>query len=275
MNNTFDIHRFGKLFLKDFRSIWPRFGGILLVVCGLTLVPWVFNLAFSHSTLTSIDAEYRMALIETATLFICVYSCSKIYGSCNLPKEGVYFAMLPASKLEKFISMILISFVVTPLIFFVMAIAADVLLTLLPFGSYHEYLFSYVSNTKELDNFSHEELTLMYNLYNPYFIFISYCFTVVPFLFTCTIFKKHKFLYTVLWMILIGFTLSLIMGIVLTSIFNNVEQGYIYELINRLSEGYKPSVFLNRLFLFLNIFNTLFVAGFGYWSWRRLKNMTY
>ena len=63
---------------------------------------------------------------------------SKVYGNANLSREGVSFAMLPASSLEKFISMFLYCAIVTPVIVFFGGYLVDALLSLFPFGGFEK-----------------------------------------------------------------------------------------------------------------------------------------
>ena len=66
---------------------------------------------------------------------------SRMYRTCNLQKEGIYYAMLPASKLEKYLSMLLFTIVVCPLLCFLGGMVLDYFLTLLPFGPYNKWLW--------------------------------------------------------------------------------------------------------------------------------------
>ena len=71
---------------------------------------------------------------------------SRVYGKVNWEKEGVSFAMLPASSLEKFLSMVFFCVVVTPLLLFFGGFLVDTLLSLLPFGHYDESIHLYSLN---------------------------------------------------------------------------------------------------------------------------------
>ena len=103
MNNTFEFNRFKNLLVNDGKKYFRNFGTALIVFCCLNAIYWIFNLLFGSETMPPI--RFGMLLLWTALAMMLVPE--KVYGKANLSREGVGFAMMPASSLEKFLSMFL------------------------------------------------------------------------------------------------------------------------------------------------------------------------
>jgi hypothetical protein len=142
MNNTFDFNRFKNLLLKDGKMYIRNYGTGLIVVCCLNAIFWIFNLLFG----TSSDPAFRLGMLFTWTALAMMMVPEKVYGKANLSREGVSFAMLPASSLEKFISMFLYCAIVTPVVVFFGGYLVDALLSLFPFGGFEKPIHLYSLN---------------------------------------------------------------------------------------------------------------------------------
>lgn len=142
MNNTFRFNRFKNLLLKDGKMYIRNFGTTLIVICCLNAIFWIFNLLFSSTTLQ----EVRFGLLCVWTALAMMLVPEKVFGKANLSREGVGFAMLPASSLEKFISMFLYCAIVTPIVAFFGGYLVDTLLSLFPFGGFEKPIHLYSLN---------------------------------------------------------------------------------------------------------------------------------
>ena len=142
MNNTFDFNRFKNLLLKDGKMYIRNFGTSLIVWCCLNAIFWIFNLLFG----TSSDPGFRFGMLCTWTALAMMMVPSKVYGNVNLSREGVGFAMLPTSSLEKFISMFLYCAIVTPVVVFFGGYLVDALLSVFPFGGFEKPIHLYTLN---------------------------------------------------------------------------------------------------------------------------------
>ena len=134
MNNTFSFNRFKDLLLKDGKMYFRNFGTSLIVWCCLNAIFWIFNLLFGSTS----NPQFRFGMLCVWTGLAMMMVPSKVYGNANLSREGVSFAMLPASSLEKFISMFLYCAIVTPIIVFFGGYLVDALLSLFPFGGFEK-----------------------------------------------------------------------------------------------------------------------------------------
>ena len=142
MNNTFDFNRFKNLLLKDGKMYIRNFGTSIIVFCCLNAIFWIFNLLFG----TTSDPLFRFGMLCTWTALAMMMVPSKVYGNANLSREGVSFAMLPASSLEKFISMFLYCAIVTPIVIFFGGYLVDALLSVFPFGGFEKPIHLYTLN---------------------------------------------------------------------------------------------------------------------------------
>jgi hypothetical protein len=139
MNNTFEFNRFKNLLVNDGKKYFRNFGTALIVFCCLNAIYWIFNLLFGSETMSPI--RFSMLLIWTALAMMLVPE--KVYGKANLSREGVSFAMMPASSLEKFLSMFLYCAVVTPIIVFFGGYLVDAFLSIFPFGGFEKPIHLY------------------------------------------------------------------------------------------------------------------------------------
>ena len=142
MNNTFDFNRFKNLLVKDGRRYIRNYGTGLIVFCCLNAIFWIFNLLFRSSTMPPV----RFGMICTWTALAMMMVPEKVFGKANLSREGVGFAMLPASSLEKFVSMFIYCAVVTPIIVFFGGYLVDAFLSVFPFGGFEKPIHLYSMN---------------------------------------------------------------------------------------------------------------------------------
>lgn len=275
-NNKFEWSRFCKVMRKDFCSIWPNFGSTMLVITLLPLTVWLLFIVFNmgdYRSMPSIAPELRWCWIICLAAFVAIMAPSRMYKSCNLPKKGIYFAMLPASKAEKFVSMLLFTIVVCPLLSLVGGIVFDCILTAIPFGPYSQWLFETGTWTEGMTltqllqseeiHFSIGQIILIFLL--------TYLSETSTFFFTSTLFKKHKVLMTILCL----WGLSFVSQLILTPIFvATAANESIPRWILRLGE--MDSQYAANLIVTIPcVLNALWTLVFYWWSAHRLNKMAY
>jgi len=272
-NNVFDWTRFRKVVAMDINNLWRRGGLTLVIVALLPTAMWLFWWAVSSiSHVCDIVPEFRWSIIGGLVLLSCMLAPSRLYKECNLPKEGIYFAMLPASKLEKYLSMVLNCVVIYPLLCLGGAVAMDLLLTLLPIGPYSQWLWQTdlaeaMLETMNADPQGHIFASHFFSGMMVFSLLLSYLENASIFIFTGTIFKKHKFIKTVLWLWLFSFVLE----IILTPVFGILTFGDHLEWLDDVD----PDTLVKSLFYIGNGLNVATAALLFWWSARRLKRMTY
>lgn len=278
MNNTFDWTRFKKLVAMDWRNLWPKFGTTML---NLALIPagiWVFTAAINLIPDVDISIIPVARLVSKTTLLaICaILAPSVIYKTCNQPKDGIYYAMLPASHLEKFISQLLFCVFVAPLLMFAGSVVVDIILTALPFGPYQDWIwnsFRFINDAQSDIMLMSEEDIDVYNFFQASMstivisLVVSYFFYSAVFLFTNTVFKTHKVIKTILAIIIVSFVISLLSNVILFAVYANTDTESIST--EDFVSAYKTLV------VTLNVVYALIAAGFFAGTFLRLKRMKY
>ena len=130
MSLSFDIRRFGKLVRHDVCRCSPRFSAVgSMLISSLFFVP-VMVLS-QIVTGTAYGAGYRLVLIVAESVAMASQIPMLLYTYVTQKKKrgDLYFAMLPASKLEKYLSIVLLSMVIVPLALVGASIVIDSLLT--------------------------------------------------------------------------------------------------------------------------------------------------
>jgi hypothetical protein len=279
MNNTFDFNRFGKLLAFDGRKYLHNFGLTLAILCGLNLVLWLLTLIFGF-TMPTLP---RWMVIYLAIMLGVIMVPAKAFGDINLSREGVRFAMLPVSNLEKYLSYVLFC-LLTPVIILIGSWAVDSLLTLLPFGGFTHYIKTFgfggimESFMLEIGEMAGEDLTsdenvdMFLNMFGPGYtinMIVGLFFSTGLFMFGNLLFKTHKTGKTLACMIGVSYVLSMIMQIVLIasgqSFFTNPENIDVSMI----------SDFTNRSLLINNIMHIMLVIGLYIGLFFKLKNQKY
>lgn len=242
MNNRFDLKRFGQVVAEDWKLYLRRFGVTLIVWASLPILIWITSLVFE----VEIDPGVRAGFIAAFIIATVMTVPANMYGKANLSRDGVSFAMLPATNSEKFLSMVLYCSIVTPLFCGLGAWAVDSLLTLLPFGGFKEFVFPF---------------TMDHIFHNLLFTAMLFLTESALFMLGNMIFKKRKTGKTFAWILLILFVLTLIIQI--DFIWNGLE--YLADQIASPIAAYWFGIaFLTVLTTCLNLL-----------TYRRIKNQKY
>ena len=279
-----DWNRFCKVVAKDFRNMWPMFGTTMIILAALPFAVWLMMYVFGGGD-AHMPADLRLIMIECVAYIAAIMAPSRMYRTWNLRNEGIYYAMLPATKLEKYISALLFSLVVCPLGVYLGSFVLDMFLTALPFGAWEDWLweskvgFPFILDLGTIlsemaaSDYGAEAFRVMYfgTLYNIS-CWLGYIGTVLMFVFTATLFKKHKVLQTILWLYVINFVLSIVLVPVLVAVFSDSSfMDWFMQLPDRMS----GEQMVNWIFGLALGFDVLMTALFGWLSWRRLNRMTY
>lgn len=283
MNDTFDFSRFSKLLAFDGRKYIRNFGLTLAILCGLNLVLWLLTLIFGF-TMPTLP---RWVVICLAMLLAILLVPSKSFGDINLPREGVRFAMLPVSNLEKYLSYTLFC-LLTPGVVLLASWGFDSLLTLLPIGGFTHYIkgFGYgsvmqnfileISELAEQDLTQEEDFNTIVSMFGAGYstsMIIKFIFTTGIFMLGNLLFKTHKAGKTLACMIGVSYVLSMLMQIFL------VSKG-IFPWLNKESMGVSVDLetittLTDSMVTFSNIFHILLTIGLFIGIYFKLKNQKY
>ena len=279
MNNTFNINRFGKLLVFDGKKYLHNFGLTLAILCGLNLILWILTLIFGFTMPTM----PRYLIIWLAVFLGIIMVPAKAFGDINLPREGVRFAMLPVSTLEKYCSYVLFC-LLTPIVIAIGSWAFDSLLTLLPIGGFDNYIhhlgfmgvmedfvveMSVMTDADMSGEIFDQSLLNLFGSAYTYAIIFSLLFNVGLFMLGNLLFKTHKTGKTLAATIGVSYVLSMIMQVFLlakgSSLFLNPENVDIVSL----------GTLTNSLFVTSNVINTILTIGLYIGLFFKLKTQKY
>lgn len=273
MNNNFNFGRFGKYFVHDLLGQWRNIG-MLMLICALFpfifyVLYMVFSIVFGGDAVDvftkGVEVDGPSLLTRTivfgfvAAVFTIVFP-SRAYGEITDKAKGREWLMLPASRLEKFTSMMLVSIVVIPIVFFTAYLASDFLVCLFD-GSCGKSILS----CRFYDTFGDSDFVISIN---GFLIIVA---TVVEwvsiFLLGGLIFKKWKVVGTFIVNSAIGMLFIIVLGIFAPSMAEWIE------------ECFESWVMRNACYLdiwlngFINFWLFLIVAVCGTLSWFRIKRL--
>ncbi len=118
--DMFNFDRFGKYFASDIRTCTANYGLSLITLSILSLLAlYVFHIAFNLILGNGWDgpgAGLRFFTFGVVMFCLVITMPVKCYGKLTEKQYGSQWLMVPASKPEKFLSMILLSCIVVPVI---------------------------------------------------------------------------------------------------------------------------------------------------------------
>lgn len=117
--NIFNFRRFGKYFASDLRSCASNYGLSMLLIsimgvivyAGTVLMGVIFN-----QTWEGPELAFRVVTFIISMFVLIVAMPPKCYGHVTDKKAGSSWLLVPASRLEKYLSMILMCVIVIPVI---------------------------------------------------------------------------------------------------------------------------------------------------------------
>ena len=204
MNNTLNINRFGKILKHDGLNFFPNLILTLAILWAIPVIIYLFSaLMPTKDTNDAFDALSRIDLISMLENIAIIIAPARLYRYCNDSRKGIGYAMLPASTLEKFLSMIFYCVIVTPIIYVAGALAIDSILALFH-GPYEGFAvanyfdtFAKIKAVFERDNVMLDDsFMLYYSSISPTFMLILSALGTLTissiFMFGNMIFKKRK-----------------------------------------------------------------------------------
>lgn len=132
-SEIFNIGRFWNYFQYDLKQMWRNHSRPALFIGGMELllyVVWVLlALVFTGNWQGPMVAA-RVSVFVVAFTVLELYQ-TRTYGHLTDPRKGSAWLMVPASATEKFISMLIITLIVIPVLFLVVFFAVDSIIALL------------------------------------------------------------------------------------------------------------------------------------------------
>ena len=266
-NETFQFRRFGEYFRFDCVQTLRHRGRPLLLFAGLGLVYFVvvglFSLIFTGTWhLPTMPERFGVFLL---TMGILELYTAHLYGHLTDRKAGASAILLPASRVEKYVSMLLIALVVVPLGVYAGYMLLDALLTVIfpgigpaIAGGARNALVEFCERIGETDV---EILDWVKPSTFVCLCLLSHCLNFLFFLLCGLCFKKFKILGALVVMYGISVLLSLL------SVFG------LFPLVNGFEAAEDAIVFAKHFLNWCNAIAGILVLGLGWGVWRRLKTL--
>ena len=247
MNEIFDFKRFWTYFKYDLKQMWRNHSKAAIMIGGASAifyVIWVLaSLVFTQHWSSPIIYA-RMGVFILAFAILELYMV-RSYGYLTEKKAGSNWLMVPASKAEKFVSMLLMVCIVIPLLFFVTYLAIDGILALVDPTCKGALLVSGIDAYGEMIK-GLTELS-------------------VDFLLCGICFKKNKLVGAIAILFGLSLVLSLLTGIFAPRIFTNIDFNNMDDMqIARWVTGCMNAGV---------IISCLLTVGLGWGVWRRIKTI--
>lgn len=273
MNNTFNFNRFGKYFVYDLKRQWKNIGMLMLIFALFPIIFYMLYMFFAAlfdggimRLFTGIEILgpaiwTRFGVFAAMTVIFVMLFPSRAYGEVTDKAKGSEWLMLPASRLEKFASMMLISLVIIPFVYVVVYLLSDAFVCLLD-KSCGDSLISFRLNTEMVDN------SIVIPANGFWILAGSIVESAIVFLLGGLIFKKWKVVGTVL----VLFALQIVFSGLLSAFITNADLEWWGNWFSDWTVRHADNLdfWMNA---FINFWLLLIVAICGTWSWFRLKRL--
>ena len=285
MNNTFNINRFGKILKHDGLNFFPNNILALAILWAIPVVIYLFTSLVPGNDHNVFDAFSRINVIDALAKIAIIIAPARLYKHCNDSRKGIGYAMLPASTLEKFLSMVIYCIIVTPIIYIAGALAIDSILALFngPYDGFAasvyfdrfaqiNYAFDYQNTHIHLD----DTWPIFVNSLSPTFLTILSILGLLTlssiFMFGNMIFKKHKTGKVIGILILLSI---IFMIIFINYVAHNKE---LFNQLHQLNEENISEFVEHMIFVLMNaaLYVNIVVSALLLWGvYRKIKTQKY
>lgn len=271
-NEVFSFKRFWTYFKYDLVQLYRRHAKAALLFAGSGLilyVAWIAgSLVFDHCwSAPNIGARVVVAMLSAAALeFYYAY----LYGFVTDRRKGSSYLMIPASKTEKFVSILLNALIVVPVAFIAVQLGVDALLCLLDptmegtmAGGGYDVVAGLMERLAD-----EEDLLLLRSSMSTAFILslLSFAFNYLYFLLCGMCFRKSKIVGAVAIVIGVTFVLSLCSGLFIGPL---TEWAMNFDF----DDVYEAQTFARGLLRGMTIVEGFMVLGIGWGIFHRLKTL--
>lgn len=225
-SDIFSFKRACKYFVSDLKTCWSSYGLSFISICCIT--PLVLYILGVLNGLIFIQEwggpgiVLRTIICAIAFIVLCISLPTRCYGRITKKSFGSFYLSLPASNLEKFLSMILICVVISPLLGIGSYLAIDGFICLIDkscgesifhliFNAYESVTTVLLPKITELEADSEMAASLMNaarQLCNPLLYLDDFAGCILPFLLGALCFKKNKVVKTILCLMGVSIILS-------------------------------------------------------------------
>ena len=230
MSNTFNFKRFWKYLRYDLVSAVQDSGTMLVSIAAMPvwffviqqLLSLVFSGEFRHISTPVLIMSYIISL-TVAIIFFPVQH----YGKLTDKKAGSDWILIPASRFEKFLSLLVVCCVAVPIVWLAVIAACDGLLSVI-FGTYDCFVLPKIFQTLGGATASIHTENVQFAFNGPLAVYLSWSQNILAFTLGAIFFRKNKIVYTFLTLMAIGILCTIISA----AIFGNDSIIYKPETIN-------------------------------------------
>ena len=277
MNNTFNFKRFGKYLGYDLKSVWKEQRIFLLTYALIPVIMYVtvmffalvghgFSINASDFSGASPGLASRVSVFTIVSLIFLMFFPSRTFGFVTDKAKGSAWIQMPASRLEKFTSMMLTCLVIIPAAFFCAYLLSDAVICLIDKSCGSSILSEWNSHDFAGIDVADDSISFAGNGF--WFLAGSIMQVVSIFLLGALIFKKNKVAKTILALFVLSLVLSAFLGIFFSTINVDVMSERLSAWASEQSGNIK--FWVN---LWSSIEFAIVVIGLGVWSWFRVKNI--
>ena len=270
MNEIFDFNRFWTYFKYDLKQMWRNHSKAAIMIGGASAifyVIWVLASLVFVQPWTSPVIYARMGVAFLAFAILELYMV-RSYGYLTEKKAGSNWLMVPASKAEKFVSMLLIVCIVIPLLFFVVYFLIDGFLSLVD-PTYGKALFTgftgaYGKLLEALADMGAESPIAFTPSSLIFPTIVGFFCNFLYFLLCGICFKKNKLVGAIAILFGLSLVLSLLTGLIVPRFVNN---------LNFEPDEMQVATWMTRIANASIVLTCLITIGLGWGVWRRIKTI--
>lgn len=263
-NDIFNFRRFGKYFAADIRTCIANYGISLLAIPTLALIVMeiasgALQMASGDSWEGAIEPTRFSAFIFVAFMILTTMPV-KCYGKVTEKKYGSFWLSIPASSLEKTVSMIIMTCIIAPVIAAVLFFCTDSLICAID-STCGESILSHIRDFAQ--SFTSGDIKAGYEsptplfilqfaeqLINPWLYIDDFIGMSLPFLLGAVFFKGNKTAKTIIFMIACGMVIS--------SASMPILRGFGIDIVNSMAtEEALEQMFNNSIFQNFAFWDTL------------------
>lgn len=270
-NDIFDFRRFGKYFASDIRTCAANYGLSLLTIALLTPIAnevftAIFKILFTR-TWSGPEIAGRLTIFAIAMFCLIVTMPVKCYGKITDKQYGSFWLTLPASRLEKILSMLILCCVVIPTIGFGLYLGMDALLCAIDHTCGQSLVAGAVDLIRTLGDF---EEPLVGQFLSPWLYIDEVLCMTLPFLLGALCFKTGKTVKTFLALAAFSTAISMIGSPLMLSFMGDWMNMANEEEAARML--FESGFFKNLIWIDI-ISDTIFNGGLIAAIWFRIKTL--
>lgn len=273
MSNVFNIKRAAYYFVHDLNTAKNNYLYSMLILGLMPIISFVlcqlFALIFNNGQFAEVDDAFQTATFVICCATLLITFPIKQYGRLTDKRYGSDWLMLPASTFEKWLSIILLTCVALPVVFFALYLGSDWLMSVIFPNRYPEPLASADTLGGLVAGASasfYDDAGISINFFGACCASWIQNFLIITL--GAVIFKKAKFPKT-----LLAWTGLMIVLVFIIAMFNGFDINIDEEDLENWLGGGDIDVFARRINALITLIYTVFFVLLGGGLYLRLKTL--